>query len=360
MTASIALLLTQDGLTNGLLYALIALSILLVFLVTRVLWLPAGELVAYGALTMGVLNTGKVPGTVWLLPCAGMLALLSWAWSVRQPARAGQRKRGWAGQLICCVLGPVLISGLVWYASAAALPPWGRSLLTLLLVAPLGPLLYMAVFRPILHLSILTKLVVAVALHTVMVGAGLFFFGAEGMRAAPLIAGRIDLGVMGITARLSWQLVLVAGVCVGLMTALWLFFERTLWGKALRATAMNRLGARLVAVRTQTAGLIAFGMAGVLGALAGVLIAPIATVYYDSGFLLSLKGFIGVVCAGLASFPLAVLGALGVGVLDAFASFYASHLRDVIVFAALVPILLWRSLRASGDMQGGLHAEDAQ
>jgi len=347
MTASIALLLTQDGLTNGLLYALIALSILLIFLVTRVLWLPAGELVAWGALTMGVLNTGKVPGTVWLLPCAGVLALLSWLWSAR---RIGLR-RGWAQPLLCCVVGPVFISTLVWYCATAALPAWVRSLLTLLLVAPLGPLLYMAVFRPILHLSILTKLIVAVALHTVMVGAGLFFFGAEGMRAAPLIAGRIDLGV----TRLSWQLVLVALVCLALMGLLWLFFERSLWGKALRATAMNRLGARLVAIRTERAGLMAFGMAGSLGALAGVLIAPITTVYYDSGFLLSLKGFIGVVCAGLSSFPLAVSGALLVGVLDAFASFYASNMRDVIIFSVLVPILMWRSLRAS---QGGHHEDE--
>jgi len=74
--------------------------------------------------------------------------------------------------------------------------------------------------------------------------------------------------------------------------------------------------------------------------------------------LLSLKGFIGVVCAGLASFPLAVLGALLVGVLDAFASFYASSLRDVIVFAALIPILLWRSLHAPSGVQAMPQQED--
>ena len=180
----------------------------------------------------------------------------------------------------------------------------------------------------------------AVALHVVLVGAGLFFFGPEGLRSAPLISGRIDVGF----TRLSYQLVVVAVVSVVLMLGLWAYFEKTLWGKALRATAMNRLGARLSAVRIETAGLIAFGLAGFIGALAGVLISPITTIYYDSGFLLGLKGFIGVVCAGMISFPLAVIGALGVGLLDAFASFYASSLRDVIVFAALVPILMWRSL----------------
>lgn len=338
MNATIATLLIQDGLTNGLLYALIALSILQVFLVTRVLWVPAGELVAFGALTMGVLNTGKVPGTVWLLPCIGAVALLSWLWTAW---RAGTW-RGWGRQVLFCLVYPAAVGVLAGWMAPMQFSPLLRGLLTLLLVAPMGPLLYTAVFRPILHTTVLTKLIVAVALHTVLMGAGLFFFGAEGLRSAPIIAGRLDVGF----TRLSYQLILVALASVVLMVALWVFFERTLWGKALRATAMNRLGARLVAVRIETAGLMAFGIAGFIGALAGVLISPITTVYYDSGFLLALKGFIGVVCAGMVSFPLAVAGALGVGVLDAFASFYASSLRDVIVFAALVPILMWRSLYA--------------
>ncbi|QIM50320.1 branched-chain amino acid ABC transporter permease [Pusillimonas sp. DMV24BSW_D] len=336
MNATIAILLIQDGLTNGLLYALIALSILQVFLVTKVLWLPAGELVAFGALTMGVLNTENVPGTVWLLPCIGLAALLSWCWT----AWRTQIWHGVGRQFVYSIIYPVLVSAIAWWASTQELSAWVRGVLTLLLVAPMGPLLYTAVFRPILHTSILTKLIVAVALHVVLVGAGLFFFGPEGLRSAPLIAGRIDVGF----TRLSYQLVVVAVVSIVLMLGLWAYFERTLWGKALRATAMNRLGARLAAVRIETAGLIAFGLAGFIGALAGVLISPITTIYYDSGFLLGLKGFIGVVCAGMVSFPLAVLGALGVGLLDAFASFYASSFRDVIVFAALVPVLMWRSL----------------
>lgn len=336
MNATIALMLTQDGLTNGLLYALIALSILQVFLVTRVLWIPAGEIVSLAALTMGVLNTGNVPGMVWLLPCIGVAALLSWVWT----AWRTDTWRGLGRQVLACIVYPVAAGALVGWAAPMPLSPLLRSVLTLLLVAPMGPLLYTAVFRPILHTSVLTKLIVAVALHTVLTGAGLYFFGAEGLRSAPIISGRIDIGF----TRLSYQLVLVALASLVLMTALWVFFERTLWGKALRATAMNRLGARLVAVRIQSAGLMAFGIAGFIGALAGVLISPITTVYYDSGFLLALKGFIGVVCAGMVSFPLAVLGALAVGVLDAFASFYTSSMRDVIVFSALVPILMWRSL----------------
>lgn len=336
MNSTIAALLLQDGLTNGLLYALIALSILIVFLVTRVFWIPAGEMVVFGSLTMGLLNTGMLPGTVWLLAILAVVALLSYSWSCWRQ----DEWRHWWRVLAFCALYPSLTGVLAaWMAPLKPDPGW-RAVLTLLLVTPMAPLLYLAVFRPIADATILTKLIVAVALHTVLIGLGLLLFGAEGLRSPALVSGRIDAGFM----RISWQLVLVLIASVVLMLALWLFFENTLWGKALRATAVNRLGARLVAVRLELSGLLAFGIAGFIGALTGVLIAPISTMYYDGGFLIALKAFIGVVCAGMVSFPAAVAGALLVGVLDAFAAFYASSIRDVIVFAALIPILIWRSL----------------
>jgi branched-chain amino acid transport system permease protein len=125
---------------------------------------------------------------------------------------------------------------------------------------------------------------------------------------------------------------------------LWLFFERTLYGKALRATAVNRLGARLMGISTQSAGRLSFGLAAFLGALSGLLIGPTTTIFYDSGFLIGLKGFVAAVFAGLASYPLALVGALGVGLLESFSSFWASAFKEVIVFASILPVLLWRSL----------------
>jgi branched-chain amino acid transport system permease protein len=128
---------------------------------------------------------------------------------------------------------------------------------------------------------------------------------------------------------------------------LWLFFERTLYGKALRATAVNRLGARLMGISTQSAGRLSFGLAAFLGALSGLLIGPTTTIFYDSGFLIGLKGFVAGVIGGLASYPGALIGALSVGVIEAFGSFWASAFKEVIVFTIILPVLLWRSL-ASG------------
>ena len=81
-------------------------------------------------------------------------------------------------------------------------------------------------------------------------------------------------------------------------------------GKALRATAVNRLGARLVGIRTTLSGQIAFLLASVIGAISGILIVPITTLYYDTGFLIGLKGFIAAIIGGLVSYPLTAVAAL--------------------------------------------------
>jgi hypothetical protein len=76
MNLDIALLLAQDGITNGAIYALLALALVLAFAVTRVIFIPQGEFVAYGALTLVAVQSGKLPGTVWLLLVAGGLVSL--------------------------------------------------------------------------------------------------------------------------------------------------------------------------------------------------------------------------------------------------------------------------------------------
>ena len=123
-------------------------------------------------------------------------------------------------------------------------------------------------------------------------------------------------------------------------------------GKALRATAINRLGARLVGVSPVTAGMLSFTLAALIGALSGVLVGPNVAMTYDSGFLIGLKGFVGAIIGGLVSYPLAALGAVLVGLLESFASFQYSAWKEVIVFTLIIPVLLWRSLRS------GQHKEE--
>jgi MFS family permease len=101
----------------------------------------------------------------------------------------------------------------------------------------------------------------------------------------------------------------------------------------------------LMGISTVQAGRLSFTMAAFIGALSGLLIGPTTTVFYDSGFLIGLKGFVAAVFAGLSSYPLALVGAMGVGLLESFGSFWASSFKEVIVFTSILPVLLWRSLR---------------
>jgi branched-chain amino acid transport system permease protein len=121
-------------------------------------------------------------------------------------------------------------------------------------------------------------------------------------------------------------------------------FDYTMLGKALRATAINRTGARLVGIRPAWSGTVAYLVGSLMAAVSGVLIAPVETIFSDSGFLIGLKAFVGAIIGGLVSYPLTVLGALLVGQLESFAAFQSSAFKDVLVFAALIPVLIWRSM----------------
>ncbi len=131
-----------------------------------------------------------------------------------------------------------------------------------------------------------------------------------------------------------------------IIAALSLFFTTTVPGKALRATAVNRLGARLMGIPVARSGRLAFLLAGLIGAFSGVLIGPITTMYYDSGFLIGLKGFVGAIIGGLGSYAIAAGGAVLVGLMEAYSSFYASAYKEVLVFTLIVPVLAWRSLQS--------------
>jgi len=336
MDLSIAALLTQDGITNGAIYALLALALVLVFAVTRIIWVPSGEFVAYGTLTLAGLQLGKPPGTVSLLigmaVVAGLLELYV-CFQRGEIARVPRRLLLWTGV-------PCVIAALVWWSAPLNLPFPVQVALTLAAVAALGPLLYRIAYQPIAEASVLVLLIVSVAVHFTLTGLGLWFFGAEGSRTPAFAAASLQLGNVNVNV----QSLLVVGTSAALIGALYLFFGRTLYGKALRATAVNRVGARLVGISPSFAGTLTFAVAGLMCAFCGVLIGPITTVYYDSGFLVSLKGFVGAIIGGLVSYPLAAAGALLVGLLESFSSFWASAFKEVIVFTLIIPVLLWRSL----------------
>jgi branched-chain amino acid transport system permease protein len=332
------LFLVQDGITNGAIYALLGLALVLVFAVTRVILIPQGEFVTFGALTYATLSAGQVPGTVRLAVAMGVVAF---ALDIFAGRRSLHRKL-LARALAVNIALPLVILALTMWLAGRQTHMAINIALSLLIVAAIGLFLYRIAFQPIAHTSVLVLLIASVGCHLALQGFGLVFFGAEGQRGPPLSDAAFTVGPL----RFTGQSLGVYGITIAFIVGLWLFFGYTLYGKALRATAVNRLGARLVGIRTSLSGQIAFLLASVIGAISGILIVPITTLYYDTGFLIGLKGFIAAIIGGLVSYPLTAVAALVVGTVEAFSSFYASNFKEVIVFTLILPVLVLRSLKA--------------
>jgi branched-chain amino acid transport system permease protein len=338
LNTTIMLFLLQDGITNGAIYALLGLALVLVFAVTRVILIPQGEFVTYGALTYATLSAGHVPGTARLAVAMGMVAFGLDLFAGRKSLHARLVGRALAVNIIL----PLVIFALTFWLAGRQTPIAINIALSLLIVASIGLFLYRIAFQPLAHTSVLVLLIASVGCHLALQGFGLVFFGAEGQRGPTISDAAFTIGAL----RFSGQSIAVYAVTVAFIIGLWLFFGFALYGKALRATAVNRLGARLVGIRTTLSGQIAFLLASVIGAISGILIVPITTLYYDTGFLIGLKGFIAAIIGGLVSYPLTAFAALVVGTVEAFSSFYASNFKEVIVFFLILPVLVLRSLAA--------------
>ena len=346
MTPEVALILVVDGLANGAVYLLAGLGLVLIFSVTRVVFVPFGDVAAFAALSLAAFETGRLPATVWLVATLAVLALLV---EVRSLVVRGAAKRipraivGWG-------LLPALPCLAAWAIAGRSVPALLQVAVAVALVVPIIPLVARVALQPIADASVLVLLIASLALHFLLSGLGLLFFGPEGSRTTPLASGALTLGD-GFTV--SGQVLLMVGAAVVLSALFYLAFERTVAGKALRATAVNRIGARLVGIRPARTALLAYVAASLLAGLIGILVAPVTTMYYDSGFLIGLKAFVAAIIGGLVSYPLTAIGALAVGVVESFASFWSGALKDVIVFSLLIPVLLLRSFFST-------HAEEEE
>jgi branched-chain amino acid transport system permease protein len=340
-------ILAQDGVTSGAVYALLALALVLVFSVTRVIFIPQGEFVAFGALTLAGIQSGAAPQITWLLVAMGVMVFVMESGSALQNPGTRPSPKTWLINALKYLGFPVALHFLLRAFPLAGLPVAAQAAIAMLIVTPMGPMLYRIAYQRLAEATTLVLLIVSVATHLLMTGVGLLIFGAEGYRTKPFSDISLDLNGIPLTG----QAVSVVMISLLLIAALYLYFDRSLSGKALRATAVNRLGARLVGVGTTQAGKLAFTLAAAIGALSGALIGPMTTIFYDSGFLIGLKGFVGAIVGGLVSYPVAAAGAVLVGLLESYSSFWASAFKEVIVFTLILPVLLWRSLTSK-------HADD--
>ena len=167
MNGEIAAILAMDGIASGAIYVLIGLGLVLIFAVTRVIFVPFGDIAAFTALSLASLETGGRPGTVGLVAVLAVLATIVEGTAL---VRAGALHRLPRALLFYLVL-PLLPAAAVWFAAGTTLSMPIRIGLSLALVLPIAPLLDRIVFRPIADASVLLLLTVAVALHFALSGS---------------------------------------------------------------------------------------------------------------------------------------------------------------------------------------------
>jgi len=243
-------------------------------------------------------------------------------------------------------------SGAINFAQGEFVMIGGMSAVTLLAAGlPLAAALPLAVAAAVVVALLLEKLAIEPARHAgtvtliiITIGVSLFLRGLaqlvwdKGVHRLPAFSSEQPLHLFGATI-LPQSLWVLGGAALA-VAALTYFYSRTLLGKAMRATSHNRLAAQLVGIDTRAVLFASFGLAAALGALGGVLIAPIAFTSYDAGVMLGLKGFAAAMLGGLGSFAGAVLGGLLLGLLEGLgAGFLSSAYKDAIAFVMILVVL---------------------
>lgn len=277
-----------SGLVNGTIYALLGLGLVAIHSVTRVVNVAQGEFAAFGAL--------------------------------------------------------VAVSLL-----ARHIPLWAALFIAVAASAALGGGIHRVAIMPARQASALVLLIITIAVHLALKGILLLLWGTQPYSLPPFSVGP---PVRIFSAFVNRQSLWVIGITGVALIVLYLFFTKTIRGKSLRACAVNPTAARLVGIRVERMGTLAWVIAGALGGLAGVLITPLTLVTYDMGLILGLKGFVGAVVVGMASYPWTVAACVAFGVVESLgAGLISSNYRDGIAFGVLIAVLLWR---AAGTLRIGL------
>jgi branched-chain amino acid transport system permease protein len=224
-------------------------------------------------------------------------------------------------------------------AVGVGLPLWAAVLVVIPLVVGVAVLLERLTIAPVKNMTTLTSIILTLGVSTALKALMLLIWGPEAL-ALPAFPGS-DFTIGGVSIRAQELWVLGTAAVVG-YAVVW-YYEHTLQGKSLRACAEQPVAARLVGISPRTATMVAFAVAGFVGAVAGVVGSPIYLSGWDSGLTLGLKGFVAATLGGLVSFRVAMAGGLLLGVLENLvAGYISSGYRDAVAFVVLIAVLLYR------------------
>ncbi len=232
----------------------------------------------------------------------------------------------------------VMLGGMVTvFAAAAGVPLPLAALLAIAVAVITGLTLHRLAIEPARGASAVTLIIITIGASILIRGLAQIVFDRQ-FHALPAFSGEAPIRVLG--ASILPQSLWVLGGAAVIVLGLWLFMERTLLGKAVRATAANRLAARLVGIDTALVLALAFGISGAIGAIAGILITPITLTHFAVGTLLALKGFAAAMLGGMGNPVGAVVGGLALGLLESLAAgFISSTYKDAVAFLVILGVL---------------------
>jgi branched-chain amino acid transport system permease protein len=235
----------------------------------------------------------------------------------------------------------VMIGGMASVFLIAAGVPMPLALLGAIAIAALvGLALDKFAVEPARNASVVTLIIITIGASIFIRGAVEVVWGKDFHRL-PAFSGETPIVIGGAT--LQPQSLWVIGALAVVVAALKFFFERTRFGKAMLASSHNRLAAELVGIDVKLVLLASFGLSAGLGALAGILTAPITLTRYDIGIMLGLKGFCAAILGGLGSGYGAVAGGLALGIAEAMAAGYiSSAYKDAVAFVIILGVLMFR------------------
>ncbi|MCK6450638.1 MAG: branched-chain amino acid ABC transporter permease [Alphaproteobacteria bacterium] len=235
----------------------------------------------------------------------------------------------------------VMIGGMATvYLVDAGAPIWVAAPAAILLAVAVGVALERLAIAPARDASVVALIVITIGASIFLRGVAQVVWDRNFHTLAPF-SGDEPIRVMG--ASFLPQSLWVLGVSLLAVLALAWFFGRTVLGKAVLATANNRLAAQLVGIETRAVMTLCFALSAFLGAMGGVLVTPITLTSYDAGVMLGLKGFCAAILGGMGSGVGAIVGGLVLGVAEAMgAGFVSSAYKDALAFVLILLVLCFR------------------
>jgi branched-chain amino acid transport system permease protein len=207
-------------------------------------------------------------------------------------------------------------------------------------VTLVGLLFERLTLAPLRRVSVVNMIIITIGGSILLKGGAMLVWGKDAA-SLPSFSGETPIRLLGAT--LLPQALWILGTTAVVVSAVRLFFERTVLGKAMRAAATNQFAATLAGIDVKRMVAASFALSAAVGAVAGIIITPVALTAFDRGTMLGLKGFSAAILGGIGSGPGAVLGGLLLGVLEAMgAGFVSSGYKDAIAFLLLIVMLLVR------------------